>query len=146
MRREEFLEHIGEQAEIDPRKDAQGRAVFATPTGASAEARCATCVLSANPGDNRTSEGIGPAEGEQMVSNGKKLLGEHYERDHLTYEEMEDLEVAAVTENGETISPEELRGKIFRIVDRDEASGYVVRNMETPEEGTTLCYLQASSS
>ncbi len=81
-----------------------------------------------------------------MVSNGKELLGEHYERDHLTYEEMEDLDLAVVTENGETVSSEELRGKIFRIVDRDEPSGYVVRNMETTGEGTTLCYLQASSS
>jgi ribosomal protein S24E len=81
-----------------------------------------------------------------MVSNGRELLGKHYERDHLTYEEIEDLEVTVVTENGETISPEELRGKIFRIVDRDEPSGYVVRNMETTGEGTTLCYLQASSS
>jgi hypothetical protein len=51
-----------------------------------------------------------------------------------------------VTENGETVSPEELRGKSFRIVDRDKPSGYVVRNMETTGEGTTLCYLQASSS
>jgi hypothetical protein len=38
------------------------------------------------------------------------------------------------------------RGKIFRIVDRDEPSGYVVRNVETTGEGTTLCYLQSSSS
>ncbi len=81
-----------------------------------------------------------------MVSNGKELLGEHYERDHLTYEEMEELDLRVVTENGETIPPEELRGKIFRIVDRDEPSGYVVRNMETTGEGTTLCFLQASSS
>ena len=51
-----------------------------------------------------------------------------------------------VTEKDESVSAEELRGKIFRIVDRDEPSGYVVRNMETTGEGTTLCYLQASSS
>jgi len=50
-----------------------------------------------------------------------------------------------VTEKGETVSLEELRGKIFRIVDRDEPSGYVVRNMETTGEETSLCYLQASS-
>ena len=81
-----------------------------------------------------------------MLSNGKELLGELYGRDHLTYEEIEDLEVTVVTENGETVSPEELRGKIFRIVDRDEASGYVVKNMETTGEGTTLCYLRASTS
>ncbi len=81
-----------------------------------------------------------------MVSSGKELLGERDERDHLTYEEIEDLDLRVVTENGETVSPEELRGKIFRIVDRDEPSGYVVRNMETTGEGTTLCHLQASSS
>jgi hypothetical protein len=81
-----------------------------------------------------------------MVSNGKEFLRDRYERDHLTYEEIEDLELTVVTENGETVSPEELRGKIFRLVNRDEPSGYVVRNMETMGEGTTLCYLQASSS
>jgi len=81
-----------------------------------------------------------------MTSNGRELLGELYERDHLTYEEIEDLDLTVVTEKGETVAPEELRGKIFRIVDPDEPSGYVVRNMETTGEGTTLCYLQASSS
>ena len=80
-----------------------------------------------------------------MLSNGKELLGELYGRDHLTYEEIEDLDLTVVTEKGETVSAEELRGKIFRIVDRDEPSGYVVKNMETTGEGTTLCYLQVSS-
>ena len=81
-----------------------------------------------------------------MLSNGKELLRELYGRDHLTYEEIEDLELTVVTEKGESVSAEELRGKIFRLVDRDEPSGYMVRNMETTGEGTTLCYLQASSS
>jgi len=81
-----------------------------------------------------------------VSSNGKELLRERYERDHLSYEEIEDLDLRVVTENGETVSAEQLRGKIFRIVDRDEPSGYVVRNMETTGKGTTLCYLQASSS
>jgi hypothetical protein len=54
--------------------------------------------------------------------------------------------LTVVTEKGETVPPEELQGKIFRIADRDEPSGYVVRNMETTGEGTTLCYLRASSS
>ena len=66
-----------------------------------------------------------------MASNGKELLGERYDRDHLTNEEFEDVELTVVTEKGETVSPEELRGKIFRIADRNEPSGYVVRNMET---------------
>jgi ribosomal protein S24E len=61
-------------------------------------------------------------------------------------EEIEALDLRVVTEEGETVSPEELRGKIFRVEDRDEPSGYVVKNMETTGEGTTLCYLQASSS
>ena len=81
-----------------------------------------------------------------MLSNGKELLGELYGRDHLTYEEIEDLNLTVVTEKGEIVSAEELRGKIFRIEDPDEPSGYVVRNMETTGEGTTLCYLQAASS
>ncbi len=81
-----------------------------------------------------------------MASTGRELLGEHYEQDHLTYEEIEELNLKAVTEDGRTLDSEELRGRIFRIVDRDEPSGYVVRNMETTGEGTTLCYLQASSS
>jgi len=50
-----------------------------------------------------------------MLSNGKELLGELYGRDHLTYEEIEDLELTVVTEKGETVSSEELRGKIFGI-------------------------------
>ena len=81
-----------------------------------------------------------------MLSNGKELLGELYGWDHLTYEKIEDLELTVVTEKGECVSPGELRGKIFRIVSRDETSGYVVKNMETTGEGTTLCYLQAPSS
>jgi hypothetical protein len=54
---------------------------------------------------------------------------------------MTDLTV--VTQNGEILKPEELRGRIFRIVDRDEPSGHVVRNMETTGRGATLCYIQA---
>ena len=80
------------------------------------------------------------------MSHGEELLGERYGRDHLTNEEIEALDLRVVTEKGEAVSSEELRGKIFRIVDRDEPSGYVVRNMETTGKGTTLCYLQASSS
>ena len=77
-----------------------------------------------------------------MASNGEELLGELYERDHLTFEELERLDLSVVTEDGETVPTEELRGKIFRLVDRDEPSGYVVRNMETTGEAATLCYLR----
>jgi hypothetical protein len=35
-----------------------------------------------------------------MVSNGKELLGERYERDHLTNEEIEDLDLTVLTEKG----------------------------------------------
>ena len=80
-----------------------------------------------------------------MASNGRELLGELYERDHLTFEELEELDLSVVTEDGASVPPGELRGKIFRIADRDEPSGYVARNMEITGEGTTLCYLQASS-
>ena len=80
-----------------------------------------------------------------MASSGRELLGERYGRDHLTHEEIEDLDLTVVTEDGETLAPEDLRGKIFRIVDPDEPSGYVVRSMETTGEGTALCYLRSSS-
>ena len=79
-----------------------------------------------------------------MASHGKELLGEHYDDEHLTYEEIEGLGLKVVTEKGETIPTEELRGKIFRIVDRDDASGYVVSSMESTGTATVLCYLQAS--
>jgi hypothetical protein len=46
--------------------------------------------------------------------------GERYGREHLTFEEIEALDLRVVTEEGETVSPEELRGKIFRVEDRDE--------------------------
>ena len=32
-----------------------------------------------------------------MASNGRELLGERYERDHLTYEEIADLDLRVVT-------------------------------------------------
>ena len=80
-----------------------------------------------------------------MASTGKELLGEHYEEDHLSAEQIAELGLKVVTEDGLTVGSEELRGKIFRIVDRDEPSGYVVRNMETTGTNTVLCYLQAAS-
>lgn len=79
-----------------------------------------------------------------MASNGRELLRKHYDKDHLSYEEITRLDLRVVTEDGEEVSYEELQGKIFRIVDRDEPSGYVVRNMETTREATILCFLQTS--
>jgi len=76
-----------------------------------------------------------------VASTGRELLGKHYGQDHLTNEEIEELNLKAVTEDGRTLAPEDLRGKIFRIADRDEVSGYVVKSMES----TVLCYLQATS-
>ena len=49
-----------------------------------------------------------------------------------------------VTEDGESVPDEELRGKVFRFEDRDEPSGYLVRSTETTGQSTTLCYLQSS--
>ena len=73
-----------------------------------------------------------------MVSNGKEVLGECCDRDHLTYEWIEALDLAVVTDNGETVSPEELRGKSFSVVERDEPSGYVVRNNHGGGDDTLL--------
>jgi hypothetical protein len=79
-----------------------------------------------------------------MASTGRELLGEHYDDEHLTYEEMQGLGLKVVTEDGETVPFDELRGKIFRIVDKDDASGYVVSPTESTGTATVLCYLQAS--
>lgn len=79
-----------------------------------------------------------------MASTGRELLGEHYDDEHLTYEEVSELGLKVVTEDGETIPAEDIRGKIFRIVDRDDASGYVVSPTESTGTATILCYLQAS--
>ncbi len=78
-----------------------------------------------------------------MATHGRELLGEHYDDEHLTYEEIQELDLKVVTEKGETVPDEELQGKIFRIADRDDASGYVVSPMETTGTRTALCYLQA---
>lgn len=78
-----------------------------------------------------------------MESHGRELLGEHYDDEHLTYEEIQELGLMVVTEKGETIPTQELQGKIFRIADRDDASGYVVSPTESTGTRTVLCYLQA---
>jgi hypothetical protein len=80
-----------------------------------------------------------------VASTGRELLGEHYEQDHLTYEEIEELDLKVVTQDGRTLDSTDLRGRIFRIADRDEPSGYVVRSMESTGTSTVLCYLQAAS-
>ena len=79
-----------------------------------------------------------------MASTGREILGEHYDDEHLTYEEVRELGLKVVTEKGEAIPTDQLQGKIFRIVDKDDASGYVVSPMETTGTVTVLCYLQAS--
>ena len=80
-----------------------------------------------------------------MASTGRELLGEHYNDEHLAYEEIKELGLMVVTEKGETIPQEELQGKIFRIEDSDDASGYVVSPTETTGTKTVLCYLQPDS-
>jgi hypothetical protein len=56
------------------------------------------------------------------------------------------LGLKVVTQDGRTLDFQDLRGMIFRIVDRDEPSGYVVRSMESTGTSTVLCYLQAAAS
>ena len=79
-----------------------------------------------------------------MASTGKELLGERYKDEHLTYEEIRELGLKVVTEKGETVPTDELQGKIFRIANKDDASGYVVSPTESTGTATVLCYLQAS--
>ena len=79
-----------------------------------------------------------------MASHGRELLKEHYGEDRLSYAEIQKLGLQVITEKGETVPEEELRGKIFRMENKDDASGYVVSNMESTGTATVLCYLQAS--
>jgi uncharacterized protein YtpQ (UPF0354 family) len=79
-----------------------------------------------------------------MASTGKELLGERYDDEHLTYEEIRELGLKVVTEKGETVPTDELQGKIFRIANKDDASGYVVSPTESTGTATVLCYLQVS--
>jgi hypothetical protein len=79
---------------------------------------------------------------QRVASHGKELLSEHYDDEHLTHEEISELGLKVVTEKGDTIPNEELQGKIFRIADRDDASGFVVSHMESTGTRTVLCYLQ----
>jgi hypothetical protein len=58
-----------------------------------------------------------------LATPGKELLGKRYGRDHLTHEEIEALHLEAVTEAGERVPENELRGKGFRFEDKDEPSG-----------------------
>lgn len=68
---------------------------------------------------NRTSEGA------MVTSFGMELLGERYGRDPLTHEEIEALDLKAVTEEDEEIPSEQMRHGIFRIEHPDDASGFV---------------------
>jgi hypothetical protein len=77
-----------------------------------------------------------------MAGEGQRLLNGYYDNDHLTHAEIDELGLKVVTEKGEEIEPDALRDKIFRIADRDEPSGYVVRSMEDEEAASNLSYLQ----
>ena len=69
-----------------------------------------------------------------MASDGRELSGEH----NPTYEQVE-----AVTEGGEEVPWEELRGsRIFRLENRGDAGGYVVGHAGTTGQVATLRYLQ----
>jgi hypothetical protein len=47
-----------------------------------------------------------------VASTGREILGEHYDDEHLTYEEIRGLGLGVVTEKGETVPTDELQGKI----------------------------------
>ena len=79
-----------------------------------------------------------------MASHGREILGGYYENEHLTHEQIEELGLRVVTEEGEAVPVEKLQGKVFRVQDRDDASGYVVSPTETTGTANVLCYLQAS--
>ena len=77
-----------------------------------------------------------------MAGEGQRLLDGYYDNDHLTHAEIAELGLKVVTEKGEEIEPGAMQGRIFRIADRDEPSGYVVRSMEDEDAASELSYLQ----
>jgi hypothetical protein len=97
-------------------------------------------------GEEESRERTTPETNEEagVASTGREILGEYYDDEHLTYEEIRGLGLGVVTEKGETVPTDELQVKIFRILDQDDASGYVVSPTETTGTATVLCYLQAS--
>lgn len=77
-----------------------------------------------------------------MAGEGQRLLGKYYGKDRITHGEMEELGLKVVTAEGDEVQPEDLQGRVFRVEDADEPSGYVVRSMEDETAGHTLTYLQ----
>jgi len=65
-------------------------------------------------GEEESRERTTPETNEEagVASTGREILGEHYDAEHLTYEEIRGLGLGVVTEKGETIPTDELQGKI----------------------------------
>ena len=76
-----------------------------------------------------------------MAGEGQRLLGEYYDNDHLTHAEIDELGLKVVTEKGEEVEPGEMQDRIFRIADREEPCGSVVRSMEDEDAATERSYL-----
>jgi len=65
-------------------------------------------MLWAGSEDERTLAEIREADVGGMASNGRELLGKHYEKDHPTYEEIEGLDLTVMRKSSETVASEEL--------------------------------------
>jgi hypothetical protein len=65
-------------------------------------------------GEEESRDRTTPETDEEMgvASTGREILGEHYDDEHLTYEEIRGLGLGVVTEKGETVPTDELQGKI----------------------------------
>lgn len=73
-----------------------------------------------------------------MTSRGSERLGEHHAGDHLAHEQIEAPDRKAVAEGGGLAVPtEEMRSKILRLENPDDASGCVVRGLETTGQSAT---------
>ena len=77
-----------------------------------------------------------------MAAQGRELLGEYHDGGQLTQEQVRALGSMAVTQDGQPVSREEVRGKFFRFANRGDASGYPSWDVEETGQGAPLTFLQ----
>lgn len=78
----------------------------------------------------------------------QELLKEYADDDYLTADELDELGLGPVSENGELCSTDEMReeGWVFRLRgDDSEVSGYLVEDVDSMPAGSILHYLNQTA-
>ena len=77
-----------------------------------------------------------------MAKQSEELLGKHHNGKLPTRGKVRKLGSEAATQNPTPVPQKEFQGEVFRFANRDDASGYLVRNMEETRGSTILTYPQ----